>query len=220
MVERPVKCATLGNIHRVKLLQFSAPKIKHTILVKCTKWNLGVWKHSVTLFSEKIKAKTLLKQAWSLRDIGDSSSPICFDPPTNPFVIMNVLIWNCRGALKPSFRQIVLDLVNWHHPIIMVIPEARMSGVRAKGIMASLPFDGMVCSNTIGFAGGIWLLWHSDLVNVEVLSTTKQEIHALIRVSSQSFSWILSAIYASPRFRERLILWDNLKLLAGLHNLP
>ena len=220
LVERLVECATMGNIHRVKLFQFLAPKIKHTILVKCTEWTLGVWKYSVTLFSEVIRAKTLLKEAWSLRDIGDNSSPIYFDSSTNPFVIMNVLIWNCRGALKPFFRQTVLDLVNWHHPIIMVITETRLSGVRAKGIMASLSFDGAVCSDTIRFAGGIWLLWRTDLVNVEVLSTTKQEIHALIRVSSQSFSWILSAIYASPRLRERLILWDNLKLLAGLHNLP
>ena len=77
---------------------------------------------------------------------------------------MNVLIWNCRGALKPSFRQTILDLVNWHHPIIMVITETRLSGDRAKGIMASLPFDGAMCSDTIGFARGIWLLWWTDLV--------------------------------------------------------
>ena len=154
----------MGNIHRVKLFQFSAPKIKHMILVKCTEWTLGVWKYSVTLFSEVIRAKTLLKEAWSLRDIGDNSSPICFDSSTNPFVIMNVLIWNCRGAFKPSFRQTVLDLMNWHHPIIMVITETRFSRVRAKGIMASLPFDGAMCSDTIGFARGIWLLWWTDLV--------------------------------------------------------
>ena len=106
---------------------------------------------------------------------------------TNPFVIMNVLIWNCRGALKPSFRQTVLDIVNWHHPIIMVITETRLSGDRAKGILASLPFDGAVCSDTIGFTRGIWPLWWSNLVQVKVLSTTKQEIHAFIRVSSHSF---------------------------------
>ena len=210
----------MGNIHWVKLLQFSAPKIKHTILTKCIKGNLGVWKHSVTLFSEMIRAKSLLRQAWSLRAIGDRSSPICFDSTTNPFPTMNILTWNCGGALKPSFRQTILDLVNGHYPIIMVITETRMSGDRAKSIMASFPFDGAMCSNTISFAGGIWLLWWSDLVQVEVLSTTEQEIHALIRVSSHPFSWILSAIYASPRLCEGLVLWDNLKLLVGLHNFP
>ena len=209
----------MANIHRLNLLQFFAPRIKHTILVKCTEGNLGVWKHLVTLFSEMLRTKSLLRQAWSLRGIRDKSSPICFDSTTNSFAIMNILIWNCRGALKPSFKQTILDLVNWHHPIIMVIMETHLSGNRAKSIMVSLPFDGAVCSNTIGFTGGIWLLWWSDLVQVEVLSTTEQEIHALIRVSSHLFSWILSAIYASPRLCERLVLWDNLKLLACLHNL-
>ena len=133
---------------------------------------------------------------------------------------MNILTWNCKGAFKPSFKQTILDLVNWHHPIIMVITETRLSGDKAKSIMASFPFDGAMCSNTIGFVGDIWLLWQSDLVQVEVVSTTKQEIHALIRVSSHSFSWILSSIYASPSLCERLVLWDNLKLLVGLHNLP
>ena len=102
----------------------------------------------------------------------------------------------------------------------MVITETRFSGDRGKSIMASLLFDGALCSDTTGFVGGIWLLWWSDLVQVELLSTIEQEIHALIRVSSHPFSWILSVIYASPRLFERLVLWDNLKLLVGLHDLP
>lgn len=44
----------------------------------------------------------------------------------------------------------------------MVITKTSLSGDRAKRIMGSLPFDGAVCIDTIGFAGGIWLLWRSD----------------------------------------------------------
>ena len=51
------------------------------------------------------------------------------------------------------------------------------------------------------------------------MASTKQEIHALIRVRSQNFNWIISAIYASPRFIERCLRWDNLKMLTSLHNL-
>ena len=57
-------------------------------------------------------------------------------------------------------------------------------------------------------------------MQVEVLASTEQEIHAIIRVRSQSLSWIISAIYASPRFVERCMLWENLKLIATLHGLP
>ena len=83
----------------------------------------------------------------------------------------------------------------------------------------NIPFDGATMANTIGFAGGIWLLWRSDLVQVDVLATIEQEIHGLIWIRSQTFNWLLSSIYASPRFVERCILWDNLKMLASLHNL-
>ena len=55
---------------------------------------------------------------------------------------------------------------------------------------------------------------------MDVLATTEQEIHAIIRVRSQAFNWLISAIYAGPRFVERCILWNNLKMLATLHDLP
>ena len=55
---------------------------------------------------------------------------------------------------------------------------------------------------------------------MDVLVATEQEIHALIWVRSQIFNWIISAIYASPRFAERCVLWENLKMLASLHYLP
>ena len=57
-----------------------------------------------------------------------------------------------------------MDLVEWHLPILMVITETRLSKARANENIESLPFDGAVVIDTIGFAGGIWLLWRSDLV--------------------------------------------------------
>ena len=133
---------------------------------------------------------------------------------------MNILVWNCRGAMKPEFRKTVMDLVDWDAPILMVITETRLFGVRATEIIEGLPFDGCAVADTIGFAGGIWMLWRSDRVQVNVLAATEQEIHALVQVRSQPLNWLISAIYASPRFAERCVLWDNLKMLASLHNLP
>ena len=122
--------------------------------------------------------------------------------------------------MKPEFRKTVLDLVAWHDPFLMVITETRLSGARANEIIERLPFDGAIVADTIGFAGGIWMLWKIDRIQVDVLTSTEQEIHALIRVRAYSFTWLISAIYASPRFAERCVLWENLKMLASLHNLP
>lgn len=159
-------------------------------------------------------------EAWRLRDTEDKSSLFHIDSATTPFKLMNILIWNCRGAMKPQFRKTVMDLVGWHRPLIMVITKTRMSGARADEIIETLPFDGAVVADTIRFVGGIWLLLRLDLVQVDVLASTEQEIHALILVRSLNFTWILSEIYASSRFAERCLLWDNLKMLASLHNLP
>ena len=96
--------------------------------------------------------------AWRLRDTEGSLTAVCLDPSITPFKIMNILIWNCRGAMKPQFRKTVMDLVEWHSPIIMVITETRMNGARAMEMIETLPFDGAEVTDTIGFAGGIWLL--------------------------------------------------------------
>ena len=135
-----------------------------------------------------MELKRELLEAWKLRDTEDKSSLSHFDPATTPYKIMNILIWNCRGAMKPQFRKTVIDLVEWHMPIIMVFTETRMSGARADEIIENLPFDGAVVADMIGFAGGIWLLWRLDLVRVDVLAITEQKIHVLIRVRSQTLN--------------------------------
>ena len=73
---------------------------------------------------------------------------------------------------------------------------------------------------TIGFSGGLWLLWNSDKVEVEALANTEQEIHVEVKVRSSNSAWLFLAIYASPRSEERLLLWSNLSKVAELQNKP
>lgn len=82
------------------------------------------------------------------------------------------------------------------------------------------PFDAAVHIDTIGCTGGLWLLWNSVAVEVEAITTTEQEIHAMIKVNSSNLTWLLSTVYASPRFHERIALWGNLETVASNHNLP
>ena len=79
-------------------------------------------------------------------DLLDRSS---FTLPT-----MNIVVWNCRGALKAKFKQTMADLINWHKPVVMIITETRVNSFRAEEVIQGLPFDGFAMSETIGFAGG------------------------------------------------------------------
>nr|POE48208.1 hypothetical protein CFP56_36807 [Quercus suber] len=72
-----------------------------------------------------------------------------------------------------------------HFPVIMVITETRVGRDRAKKIIEDLPFDGSLVADTIGYAGGLWLLWKKDGVDISVLSSTKQEIHATVKVEQE-----------------------------------
>ena len=65
------------------------------------------------------------------------------------FFIMNCIVWNCRGASKPSFQKHVGELVRFHNPAILVVMETRVGADRAKGIIDRLPFDGSVHTETI-----------------------------------------------------------------------
>ena len=73
-------------------------------------------------------------------------------------VIMNTLIWNCRGALSPNFCNNIKDMVRIHSLAIMIIMETKVCGDKARRIVDRLPMDGAIIANSIGLSGGLWLL--------------------------------------------------------------
>ena len=52
---------------------------------------------------------------------------------------MNILLWNCRGALNSDFKRRVFDMAVNHYPSIMVITETRVGGDPAAKIIEGLP---------------------------------------------------------------------------------
>ena len=99
--DKPVECRMMGHLHRVKLIQFAELMISMTILIKASLEMLGIIKHSTTLFRGRMMSKREVMEAWTLRDSEDKSSLAHFESSTTPFKIMNILIWNSRGAMKP-----------------------------------------------------------------------------------------------------------------------
>ena len=149
-----------------------------------------------------------------------SLPPINEYPSPHHILSMNIIFWNCKKALNPSFYQLVDNIIRAYAPSIMVITETRVGGTRAKEIIDRLPFDGAAHADTVGYARGIWLLWFTDAVDIIIHSSTEQEIHTSVKVCQSSLSWIISAIYASLGFREQRLLWQNLCEVAFLHSLP
>ena len=68
-------------------------------------------------------------------------------------VLMNSIIWNCRGASKPSFQKRVREMVQKYNPAILVVMETRVGVNRAREITERLSFDGAIHTDTIGCCG-------------------------------------------------------------------
>ena len=144
--------------------------------------------------------KEMLKRIrWYLREEAKPVPPFDEGPTSKHIFLMNVIIWNCRGALKPTFQGHVRELIRIHNPAILVMMETKVGGERAKEITDRLPFDDVIHTDTIGYGGGLWMLWNSDRVEVKPLSSIEQEIHAMVKVLNSNSSWLFTAIYASPR---------------------
>ena len=45
------------------------------------------------------------------------------------FVKINILLWNCKGALNANFKRRIFEMVVNHHPAIMVIMETRVGEI-------------------------------------------------------------------------------------------
>lgn len=157
---------------------------------------------------------------WNLKEEAELLSPFDECPTTSYFFIMNIIVWNCRGARKPSFQSHVKELMRNHNPAILVVMETRVGSDRARKITNKLPFANAYHTETIGYAGGLWMLWNSDRVDITQMSSTEQEIHAIVKVPNSHLNWLFTAVYASPRSAERHILWNNLIKVSELHNLP
>ena len=83
---------------------------------------------------------------------------------------MNIICWNCRGALSPCFRNTLDSQISKYNPSIVIVMETHIGGLRAKDITDRLPFDGAIHTDTIGYAEGLWLLWNSEVVEVTQLA--------------------------------------------------
>ncbi|KAL0918946.1 hypothetical protein M5K25_010996 [Dendrobium thyrsiflorum] len=92
--------------------------------------------------------------------------------------------------------------------------------------------DRWFCSNHIIFAnedsfnnfdqaslGRIWIKWNSDNISFTQTSSSSQMITGIVK-ASHTTPFLLSAVYASNSFDERLALWEDLSKVQSVNTLP
>lgn len=70
-----------------------------------------------------------------------------------------------------------------------------------------------------GYSGGIWCLWDSNRIEVEVLTCNVQAINLAV-LKNQQLWWALTVVYASPVAAIRDELWQYIEHLANTISIP
>ena len=132
--------------------------------------------------------------------------------------LMKIIAWNCHSE---TFRNHAYELHRRHHPNILIIIEPRIAEARVQAVINTLPYTHSRRVDPTGFSRGIWLLWNeSPSLQIEIITHSEYSIHALVKVSFPSLTFLLTVVYASPNFTKRKFFWEYLQNLATVVSLP
>jgi len=131
---------------------------------------------------------------------------------------VNIFIWNVQGAGSRQFQNILREYIYRHRPSIMALVETRLSGLKAWQVCDRTGFRRSIRVETQGFQGGIWVLWHEEDIEIEVISIHEQFVTMGVKSEGQ-IGWYLTFIYASPHTHLREVLWQTLHNFAKLYTI-
>ncbi|KAH0632696.1 hypothetical protein KY284_035482 [Solanum tuberosum] len=89
------------------------------------------------------------------------------------------IVWNCRGGNGPDFRRNFRSLLDCHKPPLVALLETKMQNHQV--LLDDFPFNKMIEVPIVGNSGGIVVLWDDNLVELDEIAITEQEIHAMIK---------------------------------------
>lgn len=117
-----------------------------------------------------------------------------------------------RSASSAFFRFCKQYMDSLHQDIV-VIMETRIDPLKIKGSFNRWGFDGFLCSEIRGFAGGIAVGWKQSVVNISLLVKDIQFLDLQLIAPNDS-EWFFSPVYASPNDGIHNDLWTKLQSIA------
>ena len=98
---------------------------------------VGILKYMMIWKLDWMGSKDILRRmGWSMVETAVmNTNPMEIEVPLGHFVKMNILLWNCKGALNADFKRKNFEMAINHQTSIMVITETRVGGDRAKKLL-------------------------------------------------------------------------------------
>ncbi|XP_074271647.1 uncharacterized protein LOC141595580 [Silene latifolia] len=76
------------------------------------------------------------------------------------------MVWNVHGTGSKNKISAIKEVVRTYKPTVLALVKTHMGGDHAVKLGSILGYSGHLRVNVIGFSGGIWVYWNTDIVNV------------------------------------------------------
>ncbi|KAH7568757.1 hypothetical protein JRO89_XS06G0045300 [Xanthoceras sorbifolium] len=108
------------------------------------------------------------------------------------------------GAGKKSLIKTLSDFRKIYRFEVLAVLEPRISGPRALSVANKVGFSSKFIVDADGFSGGLWLLWNSASVSLEVVTSSRHTI-TFVTAEANKCS-VATVVYANPScgFRDRI----------------
>ncbi|XP_061356180.1 uncharacterized protein LOC133300618 [Gastrolobium bilobum] len=112
------------------------------------------------------------------------------------------------GAIKSKLGHTLKQLVDKNDLCIVVLMETRTRREINSKLMSRIGFDKATVEEAIGFSGGIWVLWDSKKVRVQLIGQSRQFIHMKVSIGD-CYSFLCTVVYANPNEDIRNAMWEE-----------
>ena len=124
---------------------------------------------------------------------------------------MKVVTWNVRGTGRPDFVSQVRKLLKDLTPDILFLFETRVNANRSIDILAKLQFDCFDFVNLVGFSGGLWLCWNSNVISMDIIMKNDKMFHCMVYFSNLNINcFFFTFLYGYPQHFKQKEIWDML----------
>ncbi|KAH0639777.1 hypothetical protein KY285_036363 [Solanum tuberosum] len=86
------------------------------------------------------------------------------------------------GGDNPDFRRNFRSMLDWHKPPLVALLETKMQN--HQPLLEDFPFNRMIEVPAVGNSGGIVVLWDENILELDEIATTSQEVHDIIKTTA------------------------------------
>jgi hypothetical protein len=130
---------------------------------------------------------------------------------------MKIVTWNIRGLNDLSKQREIRSLVKRLHIHLFCLIETKVKSDKSVKIQGDIfPGWGFISNYEYHHLGRIWVCWDPNVLKVDIVSKSAQEISCKITAIQENLMWFHSFVYGANKGIERRQLWHSLVLVKAV----